>query len=145
MLIALRAVQGLGASLANPQPLSVINKIFPRERRGSAMGVWCAVAGSAGLFGLVVGGVFVCFVGWRWTFFLYLPLGLVCLTLVARWVPKLPTMCGRIDFRSALVSLIAVLAVVFSVQQGPDLGWPLWLWAVLVLRLVAAVRAGGGG
>lgn len=139
MLIALRAVQGLGASLANPQPLSVINKIFPRERRGSAMGVWSAVAGSAGLFGPVVGGVLVGFVGWRWTFFLYLPLGLVCLTLVARWVPKLPTMSGRIDFLSALVSLIAVLAVVFSVQQGPDLGWPLWLWALLVLGLVAAV------
>ena len=139
MLIALRAVQGLGASLANPQPLSVINKIFPRERRGSAMGVWSAVAGSAGLFGPVVGGVLVGFVGWRWTFFLYLPLGLVCLTLVALWVPKLPTMSGRIDFLSALVSLIAVLAVVFSVQQGPDLGWPLWLWALLVLGLVAAV------
>src|SRR5699024_12814077 len=77
MLIALRAVQGLGASLANPQPLSLINKIFPRERRGSAMGVWSAVAGSAGLFGPVVGGVLVGFVGWRWTFFLYSQLGLV--------------------------------------------------------------------
>src|SRR5699024_12313951 len=98
-----------------------------------------AVAGSAGLFGPVICGLVVGTVGWRWTFALYLPLGLICIALVALWVPKLPPMAGRIDFLTALVSLIAVLAVVFSVQQGPDLGWPLWLWALLVLGLVAAV------
>ena len=98
VLIALRAVQGLGASLANPQPLSVINRIFPRNRRGAAMGTWSAVAGSAGLFGPVAGGLLVGTVGWRWTFFIYLPLGLVCLTLVALWVPKLPAASVRIDF-----------------------------------------------
>ncbi len=136
-LIALRAVQGLGASLANPQPLSVINRIFPRSRRGAAMGIWSAVAGSAGLFGPVAGGLLVGTVGWRWTFFLYLPLGLVCIALVAMWVPKLPSVAGRIDFLSAAVSFVAVLAVVFSVQQGPDLGWPLWLWVLLVCGLVA--------
>lgn len=139
ILIALRAVQGLGASLANPQPLSVINRIFPRHRRGAAMGIWSAVAGSAGLFGPVIGGLVVGTVGWRWTFALYLPLGLICIALVALWVPKLPTMAGRIDFLSALVSLIAVLAVVFSVQQGPDLGWPLWLWGLLIVGVVAAI------
>lgn len=139
ILIALRAVQGLGASLANPQPLSVINRIFPRHRRGAAMGIWSAVAGSAGLFGPVIGGLVVGTVGWRWTFALYLPLGLICIALVALWIPKLPTMAGRIDFLSALVSLIAVLAVAFSVQQGPDLGWPLWLWGLLIVGVVAAI------
>lgn len=139
ILIALRAVQGLGASLANPQPLSVINRIFACNRRGAAMGIWSAVAGSAGLFGPVAGGLLVGTVGWRWTFFLYLPLGLVCIALVALWVPKLPSVASKIDFLSAAVSFIAVLAVVFSVQQGPDLGWPWWLWLFLVSGLVACV------
>src|SRR5699024_6353579 len=57
VLIAGRAIQGFGASLLNPQPLSVINRIFPRHRRGAAMGVWSAVASSSGLFGPVVGGL----------------------------------------------------------------------------------------
>src|SRR5699024_4245269 len=43
------------------------------------------------------------------------------------------------DFLSALVSLIAVLAVAFSVQQGLDLGWPLWLWGLFIVGVVAAI------
>lgn len=58
-LIAARAVQGLGGSLLNPQPLSIIHKIFAHDRRGAATGVWSAVASSAGLFGPVIGGVLV--------------------------------------------------------------------------------------
>ena len=137
VLIALRAMQGLGASLANPQPMAVINRIFPRSRRGAAMGTWGAVGGSAGLFGPVAGGIMVGLVDWRWTFFLYLPLGILCMVLVFLWVPKLPTATSRIDFLSAAISLVAVLSVVFSVQQGPDMGWPLWLWLTLIAGIIA--------
>ena len=113
-LIALRAVQGLGGSLLNPQPLSIITRIFPRARRGTAMGVWSAVASSAGLFGPVIGGVLVGTVGWRWVFAFYVPLGLVSLVLVARFVPRLPRSVGHIDLLSVVVSLIAVLGVVVA-------------------------------
>ncbi|WP_285732635.1 DHA2 family efflux MFS transporter permease subunit [Nocardiopsis sp. ATB16-24] len=138
-LILARAVQGFGGSLLNPQSLSVINRVFARHRRGAAMGVWSAVAGSAGLFGPVIGGLLAGGVGWRWVFLLYLPLGLVALALVARWVPRLPTGVGRIDLLSAVVSLVAVLGIVFTLQQGPELGWPLWLWGVLAVGVLALV------
>ncbi len=138
-LILARAVQGFGASLLNPQPLSVINRVFARNRRGAAMGVWSAVASSAGLFGPVIGGLLAGGAGWRWVFLLYLPLGLLSLTLVTLWVPRLPTGVGRIDLVSAVVSLVAVLGIVFTLQQGPDLGWPLWLWGVLAVGLLALV------
>lgn len=136
-LIFLRAVQGLGGSLINPQPLSIIHRIFARDRRGAATGIWSAVASSAGLFGPVIGGVVVGTVGWRWVFFLYVPLGLVSLLMVARFVPRLPTGASRIDLLSGLVSLIAVLGVVFSLQQGPELGWTWWLWLILAGGLAA--------
>lgn len=138
-LILARAVQGFGGSLLNPQSLSVINRVFARHRRGAAMGVWSAVASSAGLFGPVIGGLLAGGIGWRWVFLLYLPLGLVALALVARWVPRLPTGAGRIDLLSAVVSLIAVLGIVFTLQQGPELGWPLWLWGVLAVGVLALV------
>lgn len=136
-LIVLRALQGLGGSLINPQPLSIIHRIFARNRRGAATGVWSAVASSAGLFGPVIGGVLVGTVGWRWVFFVYVPLGLVSLYLVARNVPKLPTGTSRIDLLSGLVSLIAVLGVVFSLQQGPEVGWSWWLWLILAVGVLA--------
>lgn len=139
ILILARAVQGFGGSLLNPQSLSVINRVFARNRRGAAMGVWSAVASSAGLFGPVLGGLLAGGIGWRWVFVLYLPLGVVSLSLVARWVPRLPTGVQRVDLLSAAVSLIAVLGIVFTLQQGPELGWPLWLWGVLAVGVFALV------
>lgn len=136
-LILLRAVQGLGGSLINPQPLSIIHRIFAHNRRGAATGVWSAVASSAGLFGPVIGGVLVGTVGWRWVFFVYVPLGLLSLVMVARYVPRLPTGTSRIDLLSGLVSLIAVLGVVFSLQQGPEVGWDWWLWVILGVGVLA--------
>ena len=136
-LIALRAVQGLGGSLINPQPLSIINRIFPRERRGAAMGVWSAVAGSTGLFGPVIGGMLVGTVGWRAVFLFYVPLGLASLFMVYRFVPRLPQAVARIDIPSALVSLIAVLGVVFALQQGPEYSWAPWIWGVFLVGAVA--------
>lgn len=138
LLIAARAVQGLGASLLNPQPLSIIHRVFAYNRRGAAMGMWSAVASSAGLFGPILGGVIVGEFGWRWVFALYIPFGLLAVGLVAIFVPRLPTGVGRIDVVSALLAVVAVLAVTLTLQQGPDLGWPLWLWAVFAAGLAAA-------
>ncbi|WP_010539815.1 DHA2 family efflux MFS transporter permease subunit [Dietzia alimentaria] len=139
LLIAARAVQGLGASLLNPQPLSIIHRVFARNRRGAAMGMWSAVASSAGLFGPILGGVIVGTAGWRWVFALYIPFGLLAVALVALLVPRLPTGVGRIDLVSAVFAIVAVLAVTLTLQQGPDLGWPLWLWAVLAAGVAASM------
>lgn len=138
LLIAARAVQGLGASLLNPQPLSIIHRVFAYNRRGAAMGMWSAVASSSGLFGPILGGLIVGTAGWRWVFALYIPFGLLAFVLVALLVPRLPTGAGRIDLVSAVVAVVAVLAVTLTLQQGPDLGWPLWLWAVFVAGLAAS-------
>ena len=138
LLIVARAVQGLGASLLNPQPLSIIHRVFAYNRRGAAMGMWSAVASSAGLFGPIFGGIIVGAVGWRWVFALYVPFGLLAVVLVALFVPRLPTGVGRIDLVSALLAVVAVLAVTLTLQQGPDLGWPLWLWAVFATGVAAA-------
>lgn len=138
LLIAARAVQGLGASLLNPQPLSIIHRVFAYNRRGAAMGLWSAVASSAGLFGPILGGVIVGAAGWRWVFALYIPFGLLAFTLVTLLVPRLPTGVGRIDVVSAVLAMVAVAAVTLTLQQGPDLGWPVWLWALFVAGIAAA-------
>lgn len=74
MLIAARIAQGLGAALMTPQTMTVITRIFPPTGRGVALGVWGSVAGVASLVGPLLGGAIADTIGWRWIFFLNIPL-----------------------------------------------------------------------
>ncbi|BCY24329.1 LOW QUALITY PROTEIN: putative sugar transporter [Cutibacterium modestum P08] len=68
VLIAARAVQGIGAALMTPQSLSMITRLFAPEKRGAAMGLWGATAGVASFVGPVLGGILVDTLGWEWIF-----------------------------------------------------------------------------
>src|ERR1700761_4947775 len=81
MLVAARAVQGVGAAFLTPQVLSVIARIFPPERRGVATSVRGAIVGFATLAGPLVGGVLVDELGWHWIFFVNVPIGIVAFVL----------------------------------------------------------------
>jgi len=139
ILIIARAIQGIGASLITPQTMSVINRIFPRHRRGAAMGMWGVVAGLASLAGPILGGIIVSAIGWEWIFFINVPFGIVSIIMVWLMVPDLPRLARRLDFLSVIVSIITMSSIVFTIQQGPDLGWPIWIWPILVVGLALAV------
>lgn len=139
ILIALRVLQGFGSSLLMPQTMAVINQVFDRAHRGRALGVWGVVGAIAGLTGPLLGGLVVGTFGWRGVFLMHLPVGILAVLLAALWVPKLPTTSPRIDFASVAASFLAVGAAVFAIQQGPRLGWPLWLGMVALLGAGAAV------
>jgi len=85
-LIIARVFQGLGAALITPQTMTVITRVFPAAQRGTAMGVWGAVAGVATLVGPVLGGVLVDALGWEWIFFINLPVGIIALAVAWKWV-----------------------------------------------------------
>lgn len=138
VLIVLRVVQGLGSSLLMPQTMAVINRVFSRAHRGRALGVWGVVGSLAGLTGPLLGGLVVGAFGWRGVFLMHLPVGLLALLLSALWVPRLPTSAPRVDLASVAASFLAVGSTVFVIQQGPRLGWPLWLWAVAAIGVGAA-------
>lgn len=135
-LIVARAAQGLGASIMAPQTMSVINRVFARDRRGAAMGMWGAVAGLATLTGPILGGVIVDSIGWQWVFFINVPLGILSLVMVAVWVPSMPRLARKIDFASVIVSIVGMFGLVFAVQEGPDRGWPIWIWGVLAVGCI---------
>ena len=77
MLIAARAVQGLGAALLSPAALSLVTVMFTEgAERNKAMGVWGAVAGSGGAAGVLLGGVLTEYAGWEWVLFVNVPIGI---------------------------------------------------------------------
>jgi MFS family permease len=98
MLIAALTSQGFGAAMLMPQTMAIITRIFPPAKRGTALGVWGAIAGVAALLGPIVGGILVDWLGWKSIFLVNLPVGGVGLLLAALFVPRLETHDHRFDF-----------------------------------------------
>ncbi|WP_375167313.1 DHA2 family efflux MFS transporter permease subunit [Corynebacterium silvaticum] len=138
-LIIARAVQGFGASLLTPQTMSLINRMFARERRGTALGAWGSVAGLATLTGPILGGFITASFGWQWIFFINVPLGIVSVWSVIRLVPRLRPTNRSIDGMSMVLSVVAVFSLVFALQEGENAGWSWWIWVLIVVGLVVAV------
>ena len=131
MLIAARVLQGIGAALLTPQTLSMITRIFPPERRGVALSLWGATAGVATLAGPVAGGVLVDRLGWAWIFFVNVPIGVVGVVLALRLLPALPTHRHRFDVLGVALSGVGLFLIVFGLQEGQTVGWPVWIWAMI--------------
>src|SRR4051794_33981181 len=84
-LVGARAVQGLGAALTAPAALAMVVDAFARGReRDRAVAIWTAAAAIAGAAGLVLGGLIVSAAGWRWIFFINVPVGAAALVAVPR-------------------------------------------------------------
>lgn len=123
MLIAARAVQGIGAALMTPQSMAVITRLFPFNKRGAAMGVWGSTAGVATLVGPILGGVLVDWLDWRWIFFVNIPVGIFGLWRVMKKVPDLPRVSHGFDWTGFVLSAIGMFLIVFGLQEGNTYHW----------------------
>jgi EmrB/QacA subfamily drug resistance transporter len=136
-LIALRAVQGLGAAMMTPQTMAVITRTFPPNQRGAAMGLWGATSGVAMLVGPLAGGLLVDSLGWEWIFFINIPVGIVGFVLAAILVPKLETHPHRFDMVGVVLSALALFLIVFGLQEAEHYDWgviwgPITVWSLII-------------
>lgn len=131
MLIAARAVQGIGAALITPQTMAIVTRIFPTERRGAAMGVWGIVAGVATMVGPLLGGVLTDSFGWKWIFLINLPVGIIGLIAAQVFVPRVTTHDHKFDWIGVLLSGIGLAALVFGIQDGEKYDWTGWVWGMI--------------
>lgn len=124
--LAARAVQGLGGALVFPSTLAIINTAFAEGRdRNRALGVWGG-SGAAGLvIGVLLGGALTRMLGWESVFFVNVPLAGGALIAAFRLLaPDGSRTAGRVfDLPGALTSTGAVTLLLFSLVQGPALGW----------------------
>ncbi|CAG7608035.1 putative multidrug resistance protein EmrY [Leucobacter soli] len=144
-LIAMRAVQGLGAAMMTPQTMAVITRTFPPDQRGAAMGLWGATSGVAMLVGPLAGGLLVDGLGWEWIFFVNIPVGVIGFVLAWILVPRLETHPHRFDPLGVLLSALGMFLIVFGLQEGEKYDWgpilgPISVWSLIVVGvLVLAV------
>jgi EmrB/QacA subfamily drug resistance transporter len=146
MLIAFRALQGLGAALVSPAALSIITTTFAEgEDRAKALGVWSAIAAGGAAFGLLLGGILTDLFSWEWIFFVNVPIGIAAFVLSMRWVPEsvAPDRPDTVDLPGAISVTAGLMVLVFALVKAQDYGWSsartLGLGAVAVALLAAFV------
>jgi EmrB/QacA subfamily drug resistance transporter len=125
VLVAARAVQGLGAALVTPTTLAIISNAFPDPReRASAVGVWAGVGALALAVGPLLGGVLAQHASWGWIFTLNVPVGAGTL-LLGGWAVTGSREAARrrLDLPGVGLSVVALTALTWSLIEGGSRGW----------------------
>jgi MFS family permease len=140
-LVAARFTQGLGAAAMMPQIISVIQLSFQGAARAKALSAYSAVISVGGVAGMIVGGVLVhadlLGAGWRPVFLINVPIGLIVIALVPRFVPAdQPPTGRRLDLAGLAVLLPAAFLVVLPVVLGHEANWPVWTYPCFAVGLV---------
>jgi EmrB/QacA subfamily drug resistance transporter len=125
MLIAARAVQGVGGALLIPGSLALLSASFGKERRGRAIGTWSGFTAITGAFGPALGGFLIDHTTWRSVFFLNVPLAFVVLALTFRFVPESRNDSSpkSIDGWGAALAALALGGIVYALIGAQTAGW----------------------
>jgi EmrB/QacA subfamily drug resistance transporter len=144
-LIAIRACMGVGAALIMPATLSIITATFPRGERDRAVGAWAGVAGGSALLGLLASGGLLEVASWHWVFALNLFLAAIAIVGTLRVVPVASDRePAALDVGGAVISALALSALVWAFIEGPTRGWTdgliLAAFAISVILGAAFIR-----
>ena len=123
LLIAFRAIQGIGAAIVMPLSLTILTSAFPIEKRGAVVGIWGGIAGVAVAAGPLIGGGITQGLNWHWIFWVNVPIG-VAATVGA--VLRLPESYGpraRLDVPALVLVSGGVAVLIWGLVQGGQNGW----------------------
>jgi EmrB/QacA subfamily drug resistance transporter len=145
MLIAARALMGVGGAFIMPSTLSIITNVFPAGERAKAIGIWAAFAGLGIAIGPVSGGWLVEHADWSWIFLVNLPFVVAALPLVRALVPESSDPASPpLDLPGFALSTAGLTALVWAIIEAPGRGWTdpgvLASFAAAVLALGAFAR-----
>jgi len=146
-LIAARLIQGAAAAAMAPQVLATFRAMFAANERGKAFGLFGAMLGFASAIGLVLGGVLTeaNLFGWSWrsVFFVNVPVAAITLIAGARMVPETrDASARRPNLPGALLLAASLVAIVYPLLEGRQLGWPAWVWLLMVAGLAGVAALG---
>src|SRR4051812_20441718 len=141
VLVAARAVQGLGAALLTPTALAIISAAYPdRRERNAAVGIWAGVGGLALAVGPLLGGVLSQHASWGWIFMINVPVGVATLALGGWAVSESrDPVRRRLDVPGLVLSAVSLTALTWALIEGSPRGWT----SGLVLGAFALAAAAG--
>jgi EmrB/QacA subfamily drug resistance transporter len=143
-LIGARVIQGAGAALLTPPTLAILNHSFREPKaRGTAIGIWGAVAALGFAVGPVAGGLIASHLHWMWIFFVNVPVGAAAVVVGSRVIPEStdPSTSRHLDLAGLATSAIAMSTLTYALLDANQRGWG----SPLILSLLAVAAASAVG
>lgn len=135
MLIAMRALQGIGGAILAPTSLALLIDAYDGERLTAAVAYYGATAGIGSSIGLIFGGLIASYASWRLGFLMNVPVAVILLLISMRWVPNHNAQTAQsraaVDWLGAILSVVAFSALVFAISSAA------WRLPVMGLAIVA--------
>ena len=122
-LIAARSAQGAGAALVMPLAMAILSGAFAREERARALGIFSGATGFALIIGPAIGGFITESLGWRWIFWINLPIGMIAIALVLARLRESFGPAAALDILGLVIVAAAALALVWGLLCGNVAGW----------------------
>ena len=139
-LIWFRGLQGVGAGAVLPLGLTIIGDIYPLEARARMQGLFSGVWGVASIVGPFLGGLLTDHFSWRWVFFVNVPVGVIALFIIGRFLREAlrdRSRSGRVDFLGGAVLMVAIVVLLLGVMDsGVNGQWRLGLLAAALVGLI---------
>ncbi|WP_240796356.1 DHA2 family efflux MFS transporter permease subunit [Streptomyces sp. RFCAC02] len=123
LLIAARAVQGVGAAGIFPLSITLITAAVPAARRGAALGIWGAINGLAVAGGPLVGGAITEHMSWHWIFWLNVPIGVALVPLIRARIAESRVEGTRLDPVGTVLVSAGLFGVLLGIVRGSEHGW----------------------
>jgi MFS family permease len=124
VLIAARALQGVGAAMAAPNTLALLMTTFAAgAARNRALAVFSAVLGTGATLGLVLGGLLTSGANWRWVLLVNVPLGVLVAVTAPRTLPETDRSPGRLDLLGVVTSAAGIAGLAFGLTRAASAGW----------------------
>jgi EmrB/QacA subfamily drug resistance transporter len=147
VLVACRAVEGIGAGIIMPLGLTLLTSSFPVERRGAVIGIWGGVAGLAVASGPLIGGAVTQGLNWHWIFWVNVPIGIAAIVGSRLWLAESRGPATRLDLPALVLIAAGVGALTWGLVQAGQAGWrsaqtltALTLGALLIMAFLAWER-----
>ncbi len=122
-LVVARTVQGVGAAAVLPLSLTILTTAFPPRRRATVVGIYGGLAGLAVASGPIIGGIVTESLDWHWIFWINVPIGVAAVALAGRLLPESRGARERIDLVAVTLVTVCVVAAVWALVRGNDIGW----------------------
>ena len=134
MIIAMRALQGIGSAILAPTTLALLMDSYRDQMRTRAIVYYGATGGLGVSIGLVVGGLIASYASWRWGFLLNVPVGILMIVLTLKYIPASKKVEGKLDWLGSILSVLGITALVYGIN-GASHPVPMVMTGILLLIL----------